>query len=280
MATLHKFVRWCVWLSVLLAITASITLEVRADDGGLQSPDGGPKSPDAIVPRVRLPLIIRSGSSSSSCQSVNQNYGRISPTNPYGGNAATHPDMNLAVRGYASTTASLGLVDYAGSVDPSAPQLYSLFSNNRTATFRSSYKVYRWDWNCNCRSGLIDKWPVTLSGLATTPGEVIRLPIAGYDIGGGYGAMVLYAAPTRLTLKYTREDDVVTGYTIHLENLCVDSQLLSLYNTLNSQGRNELPALYPGQALGRASGAEVGVAVRDGGSFLDPRSRKDWWQGR
>ncbi len=273
MATLQKFVRGCVWLSVLLVITASMTLVVRADDGG-------PKSPGAIVPRVRLPLIMTPGSSASSCQSVNQNYGRISPINPASGDVATHPDMNLAVRGYAPTIAYLGLVDYAGSVDPSAPQLYSLFSNNRTATFRSSYKVYRWDWACNCRSGLIEKWPVTLSGLATTAGEVIRSPIAGYDIGGGYGAMVLYAAPTRLTLKYTREDDVVTGYTIHLENLCVDAKLLSLYNTLNSQGRHELPALLPGQALGRASGPEVGVAVRDGGSFLDPRSRKDWWQGR
>jgi hypothetical protein len=29
--------------------------------------------------------------------------------------------------------------------------------------------------------------------------------------------------------------------------------------------------------LGRATGAEVGVAIRDKGSFMDPRSLKDWW---
>ena len=54
---------------------------------------------------------------------------------------------------------------------------------------------------------------------------------AGYDVGGGYRALVLYAEPTRLTLKYTREDDVVSGYTIHLENICVDANLLALYRS-------------------------------------------------
>ena len=197
-----------------------------------------------------------------------------------GFSAEDHPDINLAVRGYESTTAYLGLVDYSGSVDPNAPQLPSLFSDNRTPIFRSAYKVNRWDWNCNCRGGPIAKWDVTLLGLATTPGEIIHLPVSGYDIGGGYGALVLYAAPNRLTLKYTRDDDVVNGYTLHLENICVEPKLLALYRQMDAAGRNELPALYPGQALGRARRQEIEVATRDVGSFLDPRSRKDWWQGR
>jgi hypothetical protein len=29
-----------------------------------------------------------------------------------------------------------------------------------------------------------------------------------------------------------------------------------------------------------AVGSEIQVAVRDTGSFMDPRSRNDWWQGR
>jgi hypothetical protein len=41
-----------------------------------------------------------------------------------------------------------------------------------------------------------------------------------------------------------------------------------------------LPALRGSQALGRARDASIGVAIRDTGSFMDPRSRKDWWQGR
>jgi hypothetical protein len=41
-----------------------------------------------------------------------------------------------------------------------------------------------------------------------------------------------------------------------------------------------LPALRPGQPIGRAPGSEIDAAIRDSGAFLDPRSRKDWWQGR
>ena len=158
------------------------------------------------------------------------------------------------IRGYAPTTAALGLVDYAGNIDPNAPQLYTLFDNQRTPIFNAAYRVYQWDWNCNCRGGPITKWDVTLLGMRTTPGEIIHLPVAGYDVGGGYGALVLYAEPTRLTLKYTREDNVVAGYTLHLENICVDANLLALYRQLNAAGRSELPALWPGQPLGRARG--------------------------
>jgi hypothetical protein len=124
------------------------------------------------------------------------------------------------------------------------------------------------------------KWPVTLLGMETTPGELVRLPVAGYDISGGYSALVMYAEPTRVTLKYTREDTPATGYMVHLENICVDPNLLALYRQLNAAGRIQLPALFPGQPLGRAPGTEIDAAVRDSGAFLDPRSRKDWWQGR
>ncbi len=229
----------------------------------------------ALNHHVYLPLVRQS----QSCQPTGETYGRLPPDNPYAGDVETHPDENLAVRGYEPATAYMGLVDYAGSIDPNAPQLPALFGDNRTATFSHGYRVYRWDWTCNCRSGLIQKWDVTLLGLATRPDEIIHLPVSGYDIGG-YGAMVLYASPTRLTLKYTREDDVVAGYTLHLENICTDPNLLALYRQLNATGRGELPALFPGQPLGRASGNEIDIAMRDAGSFLDPRSRKDWWQGR
>ncbi len=259
----------------LLKVLAGLSLAGGLLIGQAQ-PSRADDRPEVLQPRARLPLIMNS----QVCSVTGQTYGSLSPTNPYGGDVSVHPDINLAVRSYEPTSAYLGLVDYAGSIDPAAPQLPSLFADNRTATFRSAYKVYRWDWTCNCRSGLIQKWDVTLGGLATTPGEIIRLPVADYDIGGGYGALVLYAEEHRLTLKYTREDDVVEGYTIHLENLCVDANLLALYRQLNAAGRDELPALRPGQPLGRADGNEIGVAVRDVGAFLDPRSRKDWWQGR
>ena len=52
---------------------------------------------------------------------------------------------------------------------------------------------------------------------------------------------------------------------------------MALYEACNAAGRGELPALRPDQPLGRARGTEVYVAIRDTGSWMDPRVRKDWW---
>ena len=109
---------------------------------------------------------------------------------------------------------------------------------------------------------------------------LIRVPTSGYNIGDGYQVLVLYASTDRITLKYIREDNVVSGYTLHVEGICVEPGLLALYESLNAAGRQRLPALRGGQAFGRAHDMEVGVAIRDHGTFMDPRSRKDWWRGR
>ncbi|HNS53051.1 MAG TPA: hypothetical protein PKO09_17965 [Anaerolineae bacterium] len=194
--------------------------------------------------------------------------------------AEQHPDLNLALRGYLLTDAFRGLVDYGGGFDPLAPQLYTLFADQRVPLFPSVSQVYDWDWEQNCRGEPLDDWDVTLAGMAVAPGEVLALPDSGYTIGQGYEALVLYASETRITLKYTREDNVVYGFTIHVENVCVEPSLLALYRACNDQGRGQLPALRGNQPFGRAQGTEIGVAIRDAGTFLDPRSRKDWWQGQ
>jgi hypothetical protein len=194
--------------------------------------------------------------------------------------AAEHPDLNLALRGYEVTNAHQGLVEYGGSPDPGAPQLYTLFGDQRVPAFTTVYQVYDWDWNCDCRGDLLTKFDVTLAGMGVTPGEILHLPDSGYDIGNGYEALVLYATEERITLKYTREDHVVWGYTIHVENICVEPSLLALYQTWNDAGRSELPALRGGQPFGRACEHEIGVAIRDTGTFMDPRSRRDWWQAK
>jgi hypothetical protein len=194
--------------------------------------------------------------------------------------AEEHGDLNLALRGYELTDAYKGLVDYSGGTDPNAPQLAGLFADDRTPTFSDVYQVYNWDWGCNCRGSLITDPEVTLVGMAVVPGETIHVPASGYDIGGGYQVLVLYASEERITLKYTREDNVVYGYTLHVENVCVEPSLLALYRSWNDQGRGHLPALRVGQAFGRARGDEIGVAIRDTGAFQDPRSRKDWWKER
>jgi hypothetical protein len=197
--------------------------------------------------------------------------------------AEIHADLNLALRGYELTDALKGLVDYNGGGDGNAPQLPGLFSDRRTAVISDVFRVYDWNWSCNCRGALLANWPVTLAELATTPAETIHVPDSGYTIGAlgnGYEVLVLYAALDRITLKYTREDNVVRGYTLHVENVCVEPSLLGLYQDWNAAGRGKLPALLPGQAFGRARGAAIGVAIRDNGTFMDPRSRKDWWRGR
>jgi hypothetical protein len=194
--------------------------------------------------------------------------------------AEVHADLNLAMRSYELTDAHQGLVTYGGTPDPGAPQLYTLFADQRVPTFPNVYQVYDWDWGCNCRGAPLTTWPVTLAGIGVTPGEVLHLPDSGYYIGNEYEALVLYATEERITLKYTREDNVVRGYTVHVENVCVEPSLLALYRSSNDAGRGELPALQGGQPFGRARGAEIGVAIRDVGSFMDPRSRRDWWQGK
>lgn len=253
------------------------------------TPSSGPvQSPDSLnysgVISFYFPAVAVAVNSYSCAGIPGATYNTIVPTPPPTDRPADqHADLNLGLRSYATTSAELGLLNYGGSTDPGAPQLYSLFQDNRTPTFRTDYKVYDWNWDCNCRGSLLSDWPVTLAGLSVTPGEIIRVPGGGYDLGwmpSGYEVMVLYATSSRITLKYTREDNVVYGYTIHLENICVDPALVNLYNQMNSSGRSRLPALAAGQSFGRALTNELGVAIRDAGTFMDPRSCKDWWRNQ
>ena len=192
--------------------------------------------------------------------------------------ADAHPDLNLAIRGWSPTAAEMSLVRYDGPTDTLAPQLDALFMPDRLPQFSHGYRVNHWYWGCDCRGDPVTDWDVTLLAVTTTPGERLRVPDSGYDIGGGYEVMVLYAAQNRLTLKYSAEDNVVQGYTIHLEGVCVAPDLLALYREMDGSGRERLPALQGRQPFGRAPGDEIRIAIRDNGSFLDPRSEKDWWK--
>lgn len=192
--------------------------------------------------------------------------------------AAQHADLNLALRGFMQTQATLQLIDLQGATDAGGPQLKSLFADNTTRQIKSAYQVRNWDWGCNCRTNLIDDPEVTLIGLSATPGEALLLPNGGSDIMNNFRALVLYADADRITLKYTRSDTIVGGYALHIEGIQVDPNLVELYQRMNSAGRGNLPALRARQAFGTATSSEVKVAVRDSGAFMDPRSRKDWWR--
>lgn len=196
-----------------------------------------------------------------------------------------HGDLNLALRGYNETFADNGLVGYNGGTDSNAPQLAGLFNPNQFPSISSVYQVNNWDWGCGeigCAAGPITDWEVTLIGLPATRGQEIFIPERGPSIyAGDYKAMVLYAEEKRITLAYTRQDTVAQGYAVHLEDVCVDPNLLALYRQQigpnGFRATNQLPVLRNDQSLGTAAGDEIKVVIRDTGKFMDPRSCKDWW---
>jgi hypothetical protein len=209
--------------------------------------------------------------------------------------AELHADKNLDLRGYAanSNTALRTLVNY-GTDDPTQPpQFATLFSPTRVPAIAETYRVYNWNWAASpapgSRGSLLTTWPVTALGLSTTAGEVLRVPTSGYNIGQGYEVMVIYADADTIALRYTREDSSGSqGYTVHVDNVCVDVNLLALYNDLDAadgprykypNSSYDLPVLAAGQRFGTAR-TETIVAIVDTGNFMDPRSSAEWWQVR
>lgn len=216
--------------------------------------------------------------------------------------ATDHADKNLALRGYvvnADPGLKRELVDY-GSDDPTQPpQLATLFDPYRVPALSNFYRVHDWYWASSPEPGTradpITTWPVTALGMETTPGETLHVPDSGYDIGGGVEVIVLFADEDTVALRYTREDSSApSGYTVHVDNICTDPNLLTLYNSLDDPGGArytyvppggrpygyDLPALAAGHPLGTARDRETVVAIVDTGAFMDTRSCNEWWQIR
>lgn len=260
----------------LPAIHASAEGTVTLDSLPASSP--GIDLPDATTRRIILPIVFHLAAPVF----------RPIPTLPIEGApvdrpAATNGDLNLALRGYSATNAARNLIDIGGPTDDDAPQLAALFAPPRKPAILAVYRVNDWNWGCGangCRGAAISSPPVTMIALSTSIGEKLYLPARNAEIhAGGYKALVLYADERRITLKYTREDSPVWGYTVHLEEIGVDPSLLQRYREMDAAGRRRLPALRNGDLVGYAIAPSVKVAVRDTGRFMDPRTRKDWWRG-
>jgi len=271
-------VRVTPWLLALLCVVEVACADDPALDAGRRgslpadSDSGVGVGPDGAAGDGGVPA-------SASCAPIpGSAFERLSVPVPSDRPAPAHADLNLALRKTrVATGAAKALVDISGPTDGKAPKLFTLFSPERTPPVVAVYQLEQWDWGCNCARGFVTEPEVTLAGLQTSPGEILGMPRSGYDTGGGHGAVVLYAHESMITLKLTRDDNVVSGYTLHFDGVCIEPSLLAAYESADRAGRHELPALKPGQGFGRASGSEVRAAVRDTGSLMDPRSRKDWW---
>ena len=283
-------------LTLLCALVISLTSQPRAVAA----------EPDALSPppRVYLPLVFGSSPPPFACPTSSANnyasgtatqYDLDNPVRP----AQAHADKNLALRGYTpNTDAGLRreLVNY-GADDPTMPpQLATLFQPARVPPLSGFYRVHDWNWNPSPEPGTpgapLMTWPVTALGLQVIPGETLQVPVSGYDIGQGYEVIVLYADERRVALHYAREDSAgAPGYTVHLDGLCTDPNLLALYTGLDAAAgpryvyrppnqrpyNYPLPALPAGKPLGVARASEIVVAVVDTGRFMDPRSCNEWW---
>jgi hypothetical protein len=185
--------------------------------------------------------------------------------------AAEHADLNLKLREPQPAEYDRSLVEIPGSgIDPDAPKLSSVFKPD----FVNTYAVHDWDWGCNCKGDLILDGSAVLVGIKTSPGEPIFIPKTERDIyEGKYYAVVLYASPDSLTFLYARAGSVVSGYTVHYLGLQTDPNLVALFEA--SEG-SELPGLTLDTPVGVAT-EELIVAIRDNGTFLDARSKRDWW---
>lgn len=181
---------------------------------------------------------------------------------------AEHGDLNLKLRDPQRSRAEAALVDYTGFDDNGAPRLTGLFAPD----FSAVYTVHDWDWACNCKGAL--KTDGFLVGIKTKPGDPVYIPKTQQDIWDGkYYAVALYASEDSLTFVYSREGTVAHAYSVHYMGLQVDPNLLAAYQL---SSKNELPGLSLDTPVGIATD-ELIVSIRDKGTFMDTRSRKDWW---
>jgi hypothetical protein len=228
-------------------------------------------------------------------------FDRDDPVRP----AETHADKNLEMRSYTLNTDPgllRDLIDAGFGDDPMPPQLATLFRPYRVPAVSDLYQVHQWAWEDSpdpgSRAEPIDNPPVTALGMRTTPGEVLQVPVSGYNIGGlpeTMEVLILYADADTIALRYTREDSSGSaGYTIHVDNLCVDPNLLALYESLDDPDgpryvyvpldqrpyHYDLPNLPEGHPIGVARDEEIVVSIVDSGTFMEPRLCHDWWEIR
>lgn len=225
---------------------------------------------------------------SFSCPTTsNQTYESIRPDTPAHrkiSNPENNPEVNINLRGWGEVNEAKELINYGGDTDPNPPPSFGSVFSGRWPKIVKTYIIYEWNWENN-RSNIgkpaSPAWPVHLIGLDATSGEPLLGLKAGRSIFGDYSLMVLYASENSITFTHSTGDLAPPnddGYPIYFVDICVDPNLLAKYRSDNAGGRQVLPAIKPGQIFGYAKDTDVKVAIRDTGTFMDPRAKKDWWQ--
>lgn len=188
---------------------------------------------------------------------------------------STHPDFNIVVRGYEKD----GLVpkltvrpQTEEYVDPHVPDITTLLDH--PVVIKEIYRVRDWDWTQNQPGQLLAAG--TLVGIQTHMNEPIFAPSIGYDIGGRYKYMVIFANEDQIAINSTRDGNAARGYTIHIKGIKVDDLLLNYFQRLSNQGGSQLPAIGPLTLLGCASSITTLLAIRDTGTFMPANDQKDW----
>lgn len=270
-----------------LAHRAALPVAQRAAVWNTPVPTATQRPPTATIPppptAVPSPAAPTVPARPPACdQPIGEQYRLLSVTRAARLAPQDDPEVNLDLRGWKAVDQARRLVRICGAVDPNAPQLDGLFGDRRVPAFTSTHAVYTLAGRAGGQTERT-AWPVHLVGMATDSGEVLRLPRRAPDIDSGtVHAIVLFADHDSLTLKYTREDVVLAtnpGYAVHLENVCPAPELVERYSQARRDfgRRSELPAVASTQPVARSLGGEILVGVRDSGSFMDPRSGKDWW---
>lgn len=261
-----------------LAAVATHAAEIEA----ASTPATTPAIVTLETPQAGAPTAAQTGSEAAT-GSESPGQSMVASTNSYdlipieGGREsrppAEHADLNLKLREPQPADFEATLVDISGSgIDPEAPSLAAIFEPD----FVGTYAVHDWDWGCNCKGSLMDDGSAVVVGIKTNPGEPIFIPQNERDIyDGKYHAVVLYASEDQVTMQYARAGSVVNGYTVHYLGLQTDPNLVKLFE--ESEG-SELPGLTLDTPVGVAAGEELVVAMRDNGTFLDARSKRDWWE--
>ncbi len=207
------------------------------------------------------------------------------------GSVAEDTDVNLDARNKPKlvTDQPKTLVDVGGPTDDAAPQFSTLFGP--TLEFNPKiadvYQLYLNDGKTLIPYDISSNQGVTQIELKTD--NPVLAPALDYDLGGDilhYAILYINEKTGTITLKGTPEDNAVRGYTIHITGLeKIDPEIVKKYNESNDlYNRTKLAAISCGYPVGTPKnqggikGKTFRIAIADTGTFIDPRTRKDWWK--